>query len=545
MPRPNDDSDLEKVVRRFRRALLRGERQAASEMVRYYGEAWKRIRNRVVELAQQIQEARERGEEVRPLWLYEMERLQTLQRQVEDELHRFALFAEERIIAQQREAVEAAQQYAHEAAKAALRADAVGVEIPWNRLHASAVQEMVGLLQDGSPLRDLLMELGPDVVQGVADALVQGVVLGVNPRETARLVRKQFGMGLVRALRISRTETLRVYRQAAHESFRANRDVIKGWIWHASLSPRTCASCIAMHGTFHSLDETLNDHPNGRCTPVPATRSWKEIGEEYGFDLGDVPDTRIEVESGEEWFRRQPEEVQRRILGHAGYEAWRSGVVRLQDFAGKRVDPKWGAHWYRRSLREILGEDKARKWYKQGISSGRRFETLKKVEQEIFNKRYEVAVAVGDDGRIILRKRGTKREVRFTEKEVRRIRGTVFTHNHPGGWDFARDDPRRVGNSFSPEDIMFAAKYELQEVRAVTPKYVFTMRPGDAGWPSVKAIEETFWRIDGEVRNEFWEKIKNGEMTVEEAESIHWHEVNKRVAQALKLVYNRTEHNYK
>ena len=251
-------------------------------------------------------------------------------------------------------APEIAQQYAHEAAKAALRADAVGVEIPWNRLHVGAVQEMVGFLQEGSPLRDLLMGLGPEVGQGVADALVQGLVLGLNPRETARLVRKQFGMGLARALRISRTETLRAYREAAHRSFEANSNIVKGWIWHAALGPRTCASCIAMHGTFHSLNERLDDHPNGRCAPVPVTQSWREIGRQFGLDLGDVTETTVQVRGGEWWFDEQPRDVQQRILGLKGLEAYEQLQVDLRDFVGRRRDRRWGTMRYRLSVRDAL-----------------------------------------------------------------------------------------------------------------------------------------------------------------------------------------------
>ncbi len=358
-----ETGDLERTVRRFREELLRNERRAASQMVRYYGEAWKRIRAEVDALAKQIADARKRGEEVRPSWLYEMDRLKRLQAQVEEELRRFARFAEDEIVRQQREAVDAAQEHARELTMEALGVGTLsGVAIAWNRLHTAAVEDLIGFLQDGSPLRNLLMELGPEVGQGVADALVQGVALGLNPRDVARQVRRRFAMGLARALTISRTETLRAYREAAHRSYEANADVVKGWIWHAALGPRTCAACLAMHGTFHRLDERLDDHPNGRCTPVPVTRSWKEIGDRFGVDLGDVPNRKPEVTTGEEWLRQQTEEVQRRILGHAGYEAWRSGAVDLKDFAGWRQDRRWGRNLYRRSLREILGDERAQRW---------------------------------------------------------------------------------------------------------------------------------------------------------------------------------------
>ena len=41
---------------------------------------------------------------------------------------------------------------------------------------------------------------------------------------------------------------------------------------------RVCCSCLALHGTEFPLDETLDDHPNGRCAMIPVTPSWSDLG---------------------------------------------------------------------------------------------------------------------------------------------------------------------------------------------------------------------------------------------------------------------------
>ncbi|MGQ9555900.1 MAG: phage minor head protein, partial [Anaerolineae bacterium] len=318
------------IVEQHRQQLLRRERQAASEMVQAYGEAWKRIKQRLDDLGQQIQQAKALGEgEISPSWLFQYGRLQSLQSQVEAEIREFAHFAETHIIAQQAEAVQAAQQHAQQLVLAGLGELPPGVTITWARLPQEALADLVGFLSDGSPLRTLLDQLGPEASRAVRDALIAGVALGQNPRRIARQIRAALGGNLARALTISRTEVLRAYREASRRSYQANSDVVKGWVWHSALGPRTCPACWAMHGTVHSLEERLDDHPNGRCAMVPLTRTWQELGFEG------VPETPLEIESGASIFARLSEEQQRAILGNAAFEAYKAGTVELSDFVGQ------------------------------------------------------------------------------------------------------------------------------------------------------------------------------------------------------------------
>lgn len=340
---------IHEVAERHRRELLRLERNGASEMVRAYGAIWKRLRQETMDLSRRYHEARAADPSTTPAWAFEYGRMEVLQRQVEAELRQFAAFAEERIISQERQAVEAAQTHSGELAH---RASRPGVSIQWARLPAGAVEELVGYMRNGSPLRTLLDELGAEGSQAVREGLLEGLALGKSPRETANRVRERFGGGLTRALRISRTETMRAYRGAALRSYRENSDVVTGWRWLAAKSQRTCAMCLAMDGTWHPLSEELNDHPNGRCVAIPALR-----GE---------PRNRAEGETGREWFDRQTEDVQRRVLGNAGYEAYRAGAVTLDDYIGMRRNREWGTTRQARSLTQILGRDGVSRYTARG-----------------------------------------------------------------------------------------------------------------------------------------------------------------------------------
>lgn len=333
------------VVERHRRELLRMERQAASEMVRVYGASWARISDSLGNLIRQIDDLRREGEDVAVSWLFQQRRLAALQEQVEAELARFSEYADPQIRNSQWQAVNSAERHIRE------QLDTYRVDYGFMRLPTEAVEDLVGFLGNGSPLRSLLDEMGPTVSAGFRQALIDGVALGENPREVARRVRREYATGLSRTLRIARTETLRSYREATKRNYEANEDIIEGWVWVAAHQPRTCPMCLAMDGTVHPLSETLDDHPNGRCTAIPKLRNVP------------LPQTK----TGAEWLEEQDEETQRRVLGSAGYEAYQGGAVKLADFVGQRSSREWGTTRYARSLKDILGAEGALGWRQKAL----------------------------------------------------------------------------------------------------------------------------------------------------------------------------------
>jgi SPP1 gp7 family putative phage head morphogenesis protein len=165
--------------------------------------------------------------------------------------------------------------------------------------------------------------------------LVSSIAEGKNPNVVAREIRTALGGNLTRSLTIARTETLRAYREASRAEYLANADVLRGWIWTADLSNRTCAACWAQHGSVHPLGEIMATHPRCRCSMVPATRSWKELG------FGSTPES-VQIQEGPAIFRRLPESDQRAILGDAKYRAYSGRQITLPDLVAKRESPVWG-----------------------------------------------------------------------------------------------------------------------------------------------------------------------------------------------------------
>ena len=347
------DGEIQKVIKQYRRDLLAKERSAASELVRVYGEAWKRIKAELERLHTEYEAAKARGEKVDVSWIYQYNRARAFRDQVERELLTFAQYADGKIREQQFEAIEAAESHAERLIRLALGKPPDGLAVGWNRIDRASVETLLGMTQAESPLHQLLLSIAAAGAKDAEKALVQGMLLGRNPREVAVDLRRVLGTTLSRALTIARTETLRAHREATRASYQANGDIVKGWIWHSALDTRTCAMCWAMHGTEHSIDEVLDDHPNGRCSMIPKTSTWEEIGAKYGIDLSGIPDTNPVIESGISQFEKLPAEQQIAILGQAKYKAWKDGQFTLSDLVGRKRSKIWGTMRYEKSLKEL------------------------------------------------------------------------------------------------------------------------------------------------------------------------------------------------
>lgn len=342
--------DLYELASQFRARLLAQD----AETIRALTHAWltvdARLSARLGQLLSQIEKQQQAGHQVTFGWLIEKRRLESLQRQIRAEVDRFARQAEQRIAEQQRTFARQAVNDAAELFGAGLgdAPEGVSVSAIFNRLPVSAVESVAGFLSDGSPLSALLAELGPASAARVRESLLAGLALGTGTRQIAQQIRAALGGNLSRAMRIARTETMRAYRDATHESYKRNGDVLQGWTWVAGTGPRTCPVCWEMHGTVHPITEQLSSHPHCRCVAVPLTKSWAELG------FSGVRDTRPKIERGDVLFRKLTPAEQRAILGKAKYEAWQRGEITLRDLVGYRVDPRWGPGRYERSLPDAL-----------------------------------------------------------------------------------------------------------------------------------------------------------------------------------------------
>lgn len=152
------------------------------------------------------------------------------------------------------------------------------------------------------------------------------------------------------------------------------------------------------------------------------------------------------------------------------------------------------------------------------------------VEEEIAGNDFETAAAFTPDGTLLLRKEGERASVRFTRQEVLRMIGAaVFTHNHPRS------------TSFSLADIDLAWRLRIGEIRVVSRRFLYRLRPPPGGWESIewRVIEETVNEVRDQIAQELSEQLHRGRMTEAEVDLLGWHTVWRRVARRLSLFYSR------
>lgn len=356
------------AVERHRAALLRMERAAASEMVRAYGPAWRRMRARISKLVREYQavstplgvagatatSALAANTPVSPAWVHEYNRLNDLMAQVEGELRKLHGAAYRSTVRSERAAIEASTRDMRELIS--IVGDP-GISAQFNRVPVAALRDMVGTLRNGTPLRGLLDALGVEASGKIREELLTGLAMGEGPRAVARRIRGALGGDLARALRISRTEALRAYRTATNEQYKANDQIINGWRWLSAKGPRTCAACLALDGTWHPSSEVQTDHPSGRCSSIVSLRNR------------DDPSQPAPWQTGSQWLAEQSPEVQQQVLGKSGAAAYQAGAVTLEDFRGDGYSPVWGHTPRVRSLAQVVGPEEAARW--ADVAAGR------------------------------------------------------------------------------------------------------------------------------------------------------------------------------
>jgi SPP1 gp7 family putative phage head morphogenesis protein len=329
------DPEIIATMRRQRAALLAREAETLREMARRWLDVERELQAQIELLARDMAELRAMGVPAIQSTLSRLKRYRELLPQVRRQLEQYGDYTVRVVTDQQRSYVQLGLLDAQEAISAA---QPITIGVFFNRLPVSAVETMIGLAGDGSPLRALLTATWPDTVGALTDTLVKGTALGWNPRKTAVAMQQAMGgRGLQRALTIARTETLRVHREATRLQYEQS-GVVTAYQRMCAHDERVCPACLFSEGKIYLTKATMEIHPNDRCTLIPILK-------------GSDP---VEWQHGEAWFREQPDAMQRSILGPGAYAAWQEGRLDLADLPRTHVDPTWGPTLSVNPLRESI-----------------------------------------------------------------------------------------------------------------------------------------------------------------------------------------------
>ena len=333
----------------FRRALEKEQAAQARELLNSYKPVYKQLQSDTEKL---VRKAETVG--LKDWQNMRLERLESLERQYQYNIGRWTKAATGNLTQAQERAFKLGQRGARSITTAGLpngitMQNMANLGLGWNDLPEDAFVNFVGVSADGKPLGRLFEELGPQSSKKIRDSIGTGIALGKGSRATAKMVQTEAGMPLARALLITRTETGRAFSEATRYSYENNSQIVKGYKRLAAKTSRTCAACIALDGELYPLDEPLNEHPNGRCTMIPHVLDYADMG----LDVPAAP----APENARDWLQRQPEELQREILGDRRYEAIQDGQLQLNQLATIRHNDIWGDSAVIRPLRD-LGLDK-------------------------------------------------------------------------------------------------------------------------------------------------------------------------------------------
>lgn len=99
-------------------------------------------------------------------------------------------------------------------------------------------------------------------------------------------------------------------------------------------------------------------------------------------------------------------------------------------------------------------------------------------EKQIKDKTIEHGAIFDDKGNMIYQNVGTNGRVSIN---VSKVQNNILTHNHPAV--DRKGKPRRDGGgSFSDDDVRNTIRYNGKEVRAVTPKFTYSLKRPAGGW---------------------------------------------------------------
>lgn len=263
------------IATSFRNALDRGYNYPVQIMTDQWARVEEILEGDMVRAAAAVAEIQARGDPI-PVWrVTELERIQSLLRQLRIQVDVINARTEGPLL----DAIQARQvdgwRNAAETFKAAAREPALSrgtrdrIGVAFDKLGTEAAEIITAISFESSlPLREIMDRAYGQAAVGMINQLIAGVAKGQGPRETARRMRDGAALGLNHLLLVARDQQIRAYREGQRAAYQRT-----GMVTHykrlAARNSRTCMACIALDGTIWEVADIMPLHPQDRCTMIP------------------------------------------------------------------------------------------------------------------------------------------------------------------------------------------------------------------------------------------------------------------------------------
>ena len=227
---------------------------------------------------------------------------------------------------------------------------------------AAYFKSLVGnLLIQGAPSAEWWSRQSADTAFKFSSAIRQGLAQGeTNAQLIGRIAGGKGQAGIMdlakqNAEALVRTSVQTVASEARLETFKHNKDVVKGLEQVSTLDGRTTEVCVAysgaqwdLHGNpinGHTLPFNLGvpRHWNCRSVLVPITKTFKELGinfPEASKGSRASIDGQVSADTTfDSWLSRRTVAQQDEQLGKGRAQLWRNGTITLQQLLDQRGNP--------------------------------------------------------------------------------------------------------------------------------------------------------------------------------------------------------------
>lgn len=320
----------------FQQQLQAANAKTILQMTRQWGNVEAALESEIAALAAQVDQLAQEGPV--PQWrIYELERYQSLLAQIQGEVTKFMQWA----IVQLQDEAQKAQLQARIDAAQMLGIQAGGstdiLQAMLDKLGTQAAEKITAVAQGGQPLHQILGRMNPLAITGLTNELVAGAALGRGPRETARrMIKHGIATGLNHALLVARDQQIRNYREASRNAYEQS-GLVYGYMRLAARNRRTCMACIALDGTVYQTSQLMALHPQDRCSMIPLV-----VGRPFP-----------KIEKALDWFKRQPDEIQREMMGPGRFKLWKETGFDLRRMVTVKPNPTWGPNAQETTLKSL------------------------------------------------------------------------------------------------------------------------------------------------------------------------------------------------